>query len=71
MKYRDSIAAELRDLRQRSGLEQKTVAELAGISPSFLCLLEHGKRDVSLGKLGAIARACDAKLVIRFDRSRA
>lgn len=64
MNYRERIGAELLRLRRESGLTQKTVSDRAGIDPSFLSLLENGKRDVTLGRLSAIVK-------VRFARRRA
>ena len=49
----------IRDHRRAQGLRQTALAEAAGISPSYLNLIEHNKRNVSEKVLGALAQALD------------
>ena len=49
------LGARLRHLRRMAGLTLVQVAEQAGISHSFLSMLERGQVDVSLSRLGRIA----------------
>lgn len=51
-----SLAREVRNARRSLGLDQVTVAELAGVSERFLRALEHGKDTVQLRPLLAV---CD------------
>jgi transcriptional regulator with XRE-family HTH domain len=46
-------------LREDRGMTQKQLADLAGISVPFLSEVENGKRNVSMGKLLAIADELD------------
>lgn len=48
------IGAAVRDARTRLGLDQATVAELAGVSVRFLREVEHGKDTVRLRHLLAV-----------------
>lgn len=52
-----SLAARLRDLRQRRGLTAKETAARAGVSLRFYHGLEAGSVNVSITKLAAIAEA--------------
>jgi transcriptional regulator with XRE-family HTH domain len=54
--YMGNRIAQLRDDR---GLTQKQLADKAGISGTFLSEVENGKRNISMGKLLAIADALD------------
>lgn len=47
----DLIADEVRAARARAGLDQRIVADLAGVSVRFLRSVEHGKASVRLDKL--------------------
>jgi HTH-type transcriptional regulator / antitoxin HipB len=51
-----SLAQTVRAARRSLGLDQVTVAELAGVSERFLRSLEHGKDTVQLRELLAV---CD------------
>src|ERR1700692_3930315 len=48
--------------RQQRDLTQPQLAERAGISPSYLSVLERGKRDPSFSMIEKIARALDVPL---------
>jgi transcriptional regulator with XRE-family HTH domain len=48
--------------RQQRNLTQPELAERAGISPSYLSVLEKGKRDPSFSMIEKIARALDIPL---------
>jgi transcriptional regulator with XRE-family HTH domain len=47
----------LRALRQAAGLTQVQLAEMAGLTQSFISRLEQGKTDVSVSHMVAIANA--------------
>lgn len=49
----------IRECRRKTQLTQKALAEAAGISPSYLNLIEHNKRSVAGKVLLAIARVLD------------
>ncbi len=46
----------LRRLRKRRGLSLRQVADLSGLSVSFLSAVERGESDISLGRLARVAR---------------
>lgn len=52
-----SLGARIRAARTRSGLTQAAAARAAGISPSYLNLIEHGRRPIAGALLGKIAEA--------------
>lgn len=49
----------LRERREESGRSLRSVAERAGISPTHLSEVERGVKELSLGRLGGLARALD------------
>ena len=46
MKFSREIGGKLRDFRKRLGLQAKKLAEQLDISPSYLNLIESGKRAI-------------------------
>jgi transcriptional regulator with XRE-family HTH domain len=50
-----AIGAVLRRLRRQRGWSIRTVADAAGISPSFLGAVERGGSDISVGRLASLA----------------
>lgn len=56
-KYRESVAANIRALRQRLSLTQEQLAELVGIDKKYLERLEGGTRSPSLATLVLLATA--------------
>lgn len=50
----DNLGQQLKTLRQRRGLSQRKLAQLAGISNATVSLIEHGRTDPSLGLLRKI-----------------
>lgn len=51
------IARRIKTLRERKGLKQNTLANLAGVSPTYIYQLEHGEKSPTVEYLGYI---CDA-----------
>lgn len=51
--------ARIRAMRSRAGVSQSALARMAGISPSYLNLIEHGRRAIGGKVLGDLARALD------------
>lgn len=47
----------VRELRQRSGLSQEGLAEMAGLHRTYVGSVERGERNIGLLNLVAIARA--------------
>ncbi len=59
MAERQPSGARIRDRRQERGLRQAELAARVGISPSYLNLIEHGRRRIAGKLLQDIARALD------------
>lgn len=58
-----NIGKAIRFYRIAHDITQKEIAEKAGLSMSYLSLLERGKRGVSLGTLEKVAGALNTPLV--------
>ena len=56
------IGNRIRELRSEKNLTLRTLAQISGISPSMLSLLERGKSAPSIGTLVLIATALDAQM---------
>jgi HTH-type transcriptional regulator / antitoxin HipB len=57
-----SLGRTVRDARRSHGLDQITVAELAGVSERFLRALEHGKDTVQLRQVLAVCEVLGLEL---------
>lgn len=62
-----SVGEPISVVRKREGLQQQELAELAGISYSYLSLIENGHRDPTLETIRRIfaAMGYDATVTIR------
>jgi len=56
---RSLAGTRIRQRRRSLGLTQKALAEKAGISPSYLNLIEHNRRAIAGKVMNALARALD------------
>ncbi len=50
----DSLGLRLKNLRQRRGLSQRKLAQIANVSNATVSLIEHDKTDPSMGLLRKI-----------------
>jgi transcriptional regulator with XRE-family HTH domain len=50
----DKLGPRLKTLRQRRGLSQRKLAQIAGVSNATVSLIEHGRTDPSMGLLRKI-----------------
>ncbi len=50
-----ALGAKIRRFRKDLGLSQETLAERVGVSPVYICMIENGKRTLSLTLLSQIA----------------
>lgn len=55
-----AVGLRIKERRKAAGLTQAELAAKVGISPSYLNLIENGKRSIGGKLLGAVARALDA-----------
>jgi len=51
------IGTRIREARRKMGVTQRHLADLAGLSPSYLNLIEHNRRGIAGVRLQALARA--------------
>lgn len=59
----DELGDRVRTLRNQRGWSQRSLCEMAGISPRYLVQLEGGQANVSLNRLAPIAGALEVSLV--------
>lgn len=59
MEKRSLSGTRVRERRMQMGLKQAELAQMAGISPSYLNLIEHNRRRIAGKLLGALASALD------------
>lgn len=57
----------LREARTAAGLTQQELAARAGVSLSYISMLEKGQRNVTLSTLDSIAQALGRQLTISID----
>ena len=67
MTERQPTGARIRDRRQERNLRQAELAATIGISPSYLNLIEHGRRRIAGKLLADIARALDVEPALLAD----
>jgi len=64
------MATNIRDLRRTRGMTQKQLADMVGVSKSYLSELETGKKPINSLRLAAFAKALDvspASLIAEID----
>lgn len=54
-----ALGRRVREQRTRLGMSQEALAERAGLHPTFISLLETGKRSISVRRLIPLATALD------------
>ncbi len=64
MPHRSLIGSRVRDRRLSLSLSQRQLAQAIGISPSYLNLIEHGKRGIGAGLLTRLADALGADAAV-------
>ena len=61
-----TIGTAIRSLRHSAGLSQRSLAEQAAISTSYLSLIESGHREASISLLRTLANALGTPATILF-----
>lgn len=64
---RDDVGRQLRNVRRRRGLTLAVVAEMAGMSESFLSQLERGRTGASLESLHRLTHALGIRVADLFE----
>ncbi len=67
VEVRKLLGANIRDLRKERGWTQKKLAELIGISPTFIMHIERGNRGVSLDTIGLFAKVLHVEISRLFE----
>ncbi|MEU0949851.1 helix-turn-helix transcriptional regulator [Streptomyces canus] len=65
--FRQAFGQRLKDLRGRANLTQSQLAEAAGMNRVFYVGVEGGRRNVSVDKVFALARALRVDFRTLFD----
>lgn len=63
----EKFGKRVKELRKKQGLTQEKLAERAKMDYSYLNLIESGKKNPSLKRIGNLARALSVKLSELFD----
>ena len=58
----DRFGAKLRQIRQRKGISQEKLAEMAGLHRTYVSLVERGECNVSLLNIEKLALALEVSL---------
>jgi transcriptional regulator with XRE-family HTH domain len=61
-KFRDALAKKLRVLRQRRGMTQERLAFLARLHPTYISILENGRKSPTVDVLYRIARTLGVRI---------
>lgn len=56
------FAAAVLQCRKNSDMSQEKLAELSGLSTSYISLLERGQRNLTVYAAARIAEACEVRL---------
>jgi len=62
------IGINLRQLRIKQAFSLRTLAQATGLSHSFICDLEHGRCNPSIGTLQILAKALSVKPEFFFNK---
>lgn len=54
-----NYAIGIRKAREYAKLSQRALCSAVGVDPSYICVLESGKRKPSVDMVEAIAKACE------------
>lgn len=62
------VGARLRAYRQQKHYSQETLAELAGVHPTYIGQLERGEKNASLETVEKVCRALELPMSKLFDK---
>jgi transcriptional regulator with XRE-family HTH domain len=63
---RHALAAKLRELRLERGITQERLAFLAKLHPTYISMLENGRKSPTVDALERIAQALDVRVSTIF-----
>lgn len=58
----ERFGQKLRQIRERKGISQEKLAELAGLHRTYVSSVERGERNISLQNIGRLAAALEITL---------
>lgn len=61
------LALALAEARQSTGLTQKKLAEMSGVSQAYIAKLESGAANPTIGHVGALVASMRLKLKFKFE----
>ena len=64
------LGRKIRELRERHGVSQETLAEMADLHRNYVGSVERGERNISLQNIVAIARALKITPSLLLDKIR-
>lgn len=64
---RDMLAAQLREMRERKGYSQETLAVMSGLHRSYIGSIERREHNIGLDNIERIARGLDVKIARLLD----
>ena len=67
----DGVSDLLKEMRRRAGLSIRQLADRAGVAASTVSRIEAGAVSPTIETLEKLAAACDAKLAIEAEDSKA
>ena len=62
----EQFGSRVRDLRQKKGLSQESLAAECGLDRTYISGIERGKRNVSLQNIHILAEALDVSIAKLF-----
>ena len=65
----ERIGLNITIIRERQGLTQEKLAELAGLHRAYIGQIERGEKNIGLRNLEKIAKALDADIRVLVDTS--
>lgn len=66
-RWQAEFGSRLRSARKAQGLSQMTLANLAGIDPTYISAVEQGRRNVGLVNIHVLAEALSISPSVLFD----
>lgn len=67
MSIKNKIGYRIREIRNRTGISQETLAHLAGLDRTYINSVENGKRNISVVNIEKIAIALEISVRNFFD----
>lgn len=61
------LGRRIQEARRKKGISQVKLAEIIGVTPTYIGFVEQGTRNPSIATLDKIARALEVKISNFFD----